>query len=83
TVGDSIDDVIANGCAATLADRKMWAEMKMGPTDLADVSGFTYTHLLNRQPPDGYWTGMFCPGKKLRLRFINASAMSHFDVHVP
>lgn len=53
TVGDFIDDVSANGWAATLADRKMWAEMKMSPTDLADVSGYTYTYLLNGQPPDG------------------------------
>uniref|UniRef100_UPI000EB11F30 multicopper oxidase domain-containing protein n=4 Tax=Pseudomonas TaxID=286 RepID=UPI000EB11F30 len=67
----------------TLADRKMWAEMKMSPTDLADVSGYTYTYLLNGQPPDGNWTGLFRPGEKLRLRFVNASAMSYFDVRIP
>ncbi|RWY52208.1 copper resistance system multicopper oxidase [Pseudomonas aeruginosa] len=83
TVGDFIDDVSANGWAATLADRKMWAEMKMSPTDLADVSGYTYTYLLNGQPPDGNWTGLFRPGEKLRLRFVNASAMSYFDVRIP
>ncbi|MDF5829374.1 hypothetical protein P4233_22010 [Pseudomonas aeruginosa] len=66
-----------------LADRKMWAEMKMSPTDLADVSGYTYTYLLNGQPPDGNWTGLFRPGEKLRLRFVNASAMSYFDVRIP
>lgn len=83
TVGDFIDDVSADGWAATLADRKMWAEMKMSPTDLADVSGYTYTYLLNGQPPDGNWTGLFRPGEKLRLRFVNASAMSYFDVRIP
>lgn len=83
TVGDFIDDVSENGWAATLADRRMWAEMKMSPTDLADVSGATYTYLLNGQAPDGNWTGLFQPGEKIRLRFINGSAMSYFDVRIP
>ncbi|WP_160287513.1 copper resistance system multicopper oxidase [Pseudomonas knackmussii] len=83
TVGDFIDDVGANGWAATLADRKMWAEMKMSPTDLADVSGYTYTYLVNGHAPDANWTGVFRPGEKVRLRFINASAMTYFDVRIP
>ena len=83
TVGDFIDDVSEKGWAATVADRKMWAEMKMNPTDLADVSGDTYTYLMNGQAPDGNWTGIFKPGEKLRLRFINGSAMSYFDVRIP
>jgi FtsP/CotA-like multicopper oxidase with cupredoxin domain len=83
TVGDFIDDVSNNGWRATVADRKMWAEMKMNPTDLADVSGATYTYLMNGQPPDANWTGVFRPGEKLRLRFINGSAMSYFDVRIP
>ncbi|MCK8666069.1 copper resistance system multicopper oxidase [Pseudomonas azerbaijanoccidens] len=83
TVGDFIDDVSNNGWGATVADRKMWAEMKMNPTDLADVSGATYTYLMNGQPPDANWTGVFRPGEKLRLRFINGSAMSYFDVRIP
>jgi FtsP/CotA-like multicopper oxidase with cupredoxin domain len=61
----------------------MWAEMKMSPTDLADVSGYTYTYLMNGQAPDGNWTGMFKPGEKIRLRFINGSAMTYFDVRIP
>src|SRR3546814_11845265 len=61
----------------------MWAQMKMSPTDLADVSGYTYTYLMNGQAPDGNWTGIFKPGEKLRLRFINGSAMSYFDVRIP
>ena len=59
----------------------MWAEMKMSPTDLADVSAYTY--LMNGQAPDGNWTGLFKPGEKIRLRFINGSAMSYFDVRIP
>ncbi|WP_271411401.1 copper resistance system multicopper oxidase [Pseudomonas sp. Q1-7] len=83
TLGDFIDDVADKGWAATLADRRMWAEMKMSPTDLADVSGATYTYLLNGQAPDGNWTGLFQPGEKIRLRFINGSAMTYFDVRIP
>lgn len=83
TVGDFIDDVSEQGWAAAVADRKMWAEMKMSPTDLADVSAYTYTYLMNGQAPNGNWTGLFKPGEKLRLRFINGSAMSYFDVRIP
>lgn len=83
TVGDFINDVGEKGWSATLADRKMWAEMKMSPTDLADVSGYTYTYLMNGQAPDGNWTAIFKPGEKIRLRFINGSAMSYFDVRIP
>ncbi|PWK42370.1 copper resistance system multicopper oxidase [Pseudomonas sp. OV226] len=83
TVGDFIHDVGEKGWGATVADRKMWAEMKMNPTDLADVSGATYTYLMNGQAPDMNWTGVFRPGEKLRLRFINGSAMTYFDVRIP
>jgi CopA family copper-resistance protein len=83
TVGDFIHDVSEKGWGSTVADRKMWAEMKMNPTDLADVSGATYTYLLNGQAPDMNWTGVFRPGEKLRLRFINGSAMTYFDVRIP
>ncbi|SEE37795.1 MULTISPECIES: copper resistance system multicopper oxidase [Pseudomonas] len=83
TVGDFIHDVSEKGWASTVADRKMWAEMKMNPTDLADVSGATYTYLMNGQAPDSNWTGVFRPGEKLRLRFINGSAMTYFDVRIP
>lgn len=83
TVGDFVDDVSKMGWSAALADRKMWAQMKMSPTDLADVSGYTYTYLMNGQAPDGNWTGLFKPGEKIRLRFINGSAMTYFDVRIP
>ncbi|AAY36543.1 copper resistance system multicopper oxidase [Pseudomonas syringae pv. aptata] len=83
TVGDFVNDVADKGWAATVADRKMWAEMKMNPTDLADVSGATYTYLLNGQAPNMNWTGLFRPGEKVRLRFINGSAMTYFDIRIP
>ncbi len=83
TVGDFIQDVSEKGWGSTVADRKMWAEMKMNPTDLADVSGATYTYLMNGQAPNMNWTGVFRPGEKLRLRFINGSSMTYFDVRIP
>ncbi|MHB2248847.1 copper resistance system multicopper oxidase [Pseudomonas fitomaticsae] len=83
TVGDFIHDVGEKGWGATVADRTMWAQMKMNPTDIADVSGATYTFLMNGHAPDDNWTGLFRPGEKLRLRLINGSAMSYFDVRIP
>src|SRR5690349_5876415 len=63
TVGHFIHDVSEKGWGPTVADRTMWAEMKMNPTDLADVGGATYTYLLNGQAPDSNWTGVFRPGE--------------------
>ncbi|KFK95934.1 copper resistance system multicopper oxidase [Serratia sp. Ag2] len=83
TVGSFFKDINTKGLAATIADRKMWAQMKMNPTDLADVSGYTYTYLMNGQAPLNNWTGLFSRGEKIRLRFINGSAMTYFDVRIP
>ena len=83
TVGDFIRDVRQRGLAQTLADRKMWGEMRMNPTDLADVTGSTYTYLMNGTAPAGNWTGLFKAGERVRLRFINGSAQSYFDVRIP
>jgi CopA family copper-resistance protein len=83
TLGDFVRDVRSRGLKATLDDRKVWGEMRMNPTDLADVSGYTYTYLMNGLPPAANWTGMFKPGERVRLRFINGSAMSYFDVRIP
>ena len=55
----------------------------MNPTDLADVGGATYTYLMNGVTPAGNWTGLFTPGERVRLRFINGSAMTYFDVRIP
>ncbi|MEQ1908104.1 MAG: copper resistance system multicopper oxidase [Vicinamibacterales bacterium] len=83
TVGDFFRDVRSQGLKNALADRKTWGEMRMNPTDLADVSGYTYTYLMNGVAPAGNWTGLFRPGERVRLRFINGSAMSYFDVRIP
>ncbi|WP_287599318.1 copper resistance system multicopper oxidase [Thermomonas sp.] len=83
TVGDFLRDVEREGARATLADRGAWGRMRMTPTDLSDVNAHTYTYLLNGTTALGNWTGLFKPGEKVRLRFINGSAMTYFDVRIP
>ncbi len=83
TLVDLFLDARRDGWRATLADRRMWSAMRMSPTDLSDVGGYTYTYLVNGAAPDDNWTGLFNPGERVRLRFINASAMSYFDVRIP
>jgi CopA family copper-resistance protein len=83
TVGDFFRDVKDHGLSAALADRRMWGQMRMNPTDLSDVTGATYTYLMNGVTPNGNWTGRFTPGERVRLRFINGSAQSYFDVRIP
>ncbi len=83
TVGDFIDDVSRNGWGNTVSERLSWAQMRMTPTDIADVSASTYTYLMNGHAPDGNWTGIFQPGERIRLRLINGSAMSYFDLRIP
>jgi len=83
TVGDFFHDVQDQGLDATLADRMMWGDMRMSPTDFADVTGATYTYLVNGHSPAENWTGLFRAGERIRLRLINASAMSIFNVRIP
>lgn len=83
TLGDFIDDVAMHGWRDAFGERWAWAKMNMSPTDLADVSATTYTYLLNGQAPDGNWTALFQPGERVRLRLINASAMTYFDFRIP
>src|SRR5690606_38342527 len=73
------------GFAAALRERLEWARMRMSPADLADVSGYAsgYTFLMNGLTPADNWTGIFRPGERVRLRFINGSAMTYFDVRIP
>ena len=68
---------------ATIQDRLMWGRMRMDPTDIADITGATYSYLLNGTPPEDNWTGLFEGGERVRLRFINAAAMTFFDVRIP
>ncbi len=83
TVGDLIADVRSQGLAATMAERRMWGHMRMDPTDLLDVGGAVYTYLMNGATPEGNWLGLFRPGERIRLRFINASSMTFFDIRIP
>ena len=83
TIGDFFRDAGGQGLGSTLADRAAWGQMRMAPTDLADVSGYTYTYLMNGTSPAANWTGLFKPGERVRLRFINGSSMTYFDVRIP
>ena len=81
TLATFFDEVEEKGFRAAFADRLAWAEMRMTPTDIADVSGYTF--LVNGKNPAQNWTGLFEPGERVRLRFINAAAMTFFDVRIP
>ncbi|HFF2592136.1 copper resistance system multicopper oxidase [Acinetobacter baumannii] len=81
TVSDVWKQVKAQGFKATWQDRSMWNQMRMLKTDMSDVTGYTF--LVNGKTPQQNWTGNFKTGDKVRLRFINASAMSFFDVRIP
>jgi CopA family copper-resistance protein len=83
TFGDFVDDVRKKGLSNTVAERAAWGRMRMSASDLADVTGHTYTYLMNGQAPAGNWTGLFKTGERVRLRFVNGSAMSYFDVRIP
>ncbi|MDA8654080.1 copper resistance system multicopper oxidase [Alphaproteobacteria bacterium] len=81
TIGDFIESVRKVGFGKAWKNAKMWGEMRMLPTDLADVTGYTF--LTNGKTSEQNWTGIFKAGERVRLRFINASAMSFFDVRIP
>ena len=83
TTGDLIRDIRKNGLSATAKERLSFSKMRMDATDFADVTGYTYTYLMNGLTPDANWTGLFTPGEKVRLRFIDAGAMTYFDIRIP
>jgi CopA family copper-resistance protein len=83
TVDTFVSDAHKKGLGATTSDYLMWARMNMSPTDILDVSGATYTYLVNGQPPGANWTALFRPRERVRLRFVNASSMTIFDVRIP
>ena len=83
TVATFLRDVAKNGFRSTLTDRLEWGRMRMDPSDISDVTGFTYTYLMNGLAPDSNWTALFQPGERVRLRVINAGAATYFDLRIP
>lgn len=80
---DLIHQSEKEGFGSALSNRLKWDRMRMSPRDLSDVTGATYTYLMNGSTPAGDWTALFHPGERIRLRFINGSSMSYFDVRIP
>ncbi len=83
TVIDFFRDVANDGLKSAYEKRAMWNEMRMSPTDLADLSAETLTYLMNGTTPAGNWTGLFTPGERVRLRFINGAGNTFYDVRIP
>ncbi len=81
TIGDFLSDAKAKGFKAAWNNAKDWGDMRMSPTDLSDVSGYTF--LINGKTSEQNWTALFKAGERVRLRFINASSMSFYDVRIP
>ena len=81
TLLDFFSDAKEKGLGAAIDDRMMWGDMRMMPKDIEDVQGFT--PLINGKSTSQNWTGIFKPGERVRLRFINSSAMTYFDIRVP
>ena len=74
---------LMKGQDQSAAERRMWAGMRMDPTDISDVTGSTYHFLVNGHDTAANWTGLFTPGERVRLRIINASAMTNFNIRIP
>ena len=83
TLGDFVKDVGRNGLKATIRERLMWLDMRMDPTDVLDVTGATYTYLMNGLAPGSNWTGLFKPGERVLVHVVNAAADTFFDVRIP
>jgi len=83
TVGDMMHDIKEMGLSKAWNSRSMWNHMRMSDRDISDVTGYTYTFLMNGVTPGDGWVGKFRRGEKVLLRFINSSAMTFFDVRIP
>ncbi len=83
TLNDLYQDIRTKGIKATWRERDMWNKMRMNDRDISDVTGWTYTFLMNGITPASGWAGLFNNGDKVKLRFINAAAMTIFDVRIP
>lgn len=83
TLTDFFRDISTEGLSSAISKRRMWNNMRMSPTDLADISAYGYTYLMNGTTPKGNWRGLFKPGERVRLRFISSGTQSFFDVRIP
>jgi CopA family copper-resistance protein len=83
TIIEFFKDISDEGLPSAIEKRHMWNMMRMNRTDLSDISASTYTYLINGHTTSDNWLGLFKPGEKIRLRFINASAQSFFDIRIP
>lgn len=83
TAGDALRQMREQGYDEFMADRQMWNQMRMSDRDISDVTGYTYTFLMNGVTPAEGWQGIFKKGERVLLRFINAGAMTFFDVRIP
>ncbi len=83
TAGEFFSNIVDWGLMPTLKNYLLWDQMRMDPTDFSDVTGYTFTYLMNGMAPGANWTGLFRPGEKIRLRFINAASMTFYDVRIP
>jgi CopA family copper-resistance protein len=83
TAGEFLTDVRRMGFWPAIKNYLMWDQMRMDPTDFADVTGYSFTYLMNGLSPAGNWTGLFRPEERVRLRFINAASMTFYDVRIP
>ena len=83
TTSNFISEVKANGLSNAFNARKMWNQMRMSDRDLSDVTGYSYTFLMNGRSPAAQFKALFNKKEKIRLRFINGSAMTFFDVRIP
>jgi CopA family copper-resistance protein len=83
TAVDFFRDAAGEGLVSAIQRRHMWNMMRMNMTDLSDISAYTYTYLMNGNAPGGNWTGLFRPGERVRLRFINAASQTFFDIRIP
>ncbi|NOY66934.1 MAG: copper resistance system multicopper oxidase [Gammaproteobacteria bacterium] len=83
TIGEQMSEMHQKGLSQYLNDRSMWNRMRMSDRDISDVTGYTYTFLMNGVTPADGWLGLFKRGERVRLRIINASAMTFFDMRIP
>ncbi|MEZ5894536.1 MAG: copper resistance system multicopper oxidase, partial [Parvularculaceae bacterium] len=83
TAGDFLRDAKKDGLGPTIAERAMWGQMRMSATDIADVTGAVYTYVINGHSTEDNWTALFETGERIRLRIINAAAMTIFNFRIP